>query len=277
MHKPYKILPSEYPKIVSLYKAGKSTITLGKLYNVNAGAIYYIIKKSGVVPRTKKETQRKYKIRECFFDVIDTQDKAYILGLLFADGCNSTERNQIRIILSEKDRDLLTQISEIVYYQPKPLLFQKGKTFVDNQKIYQRKNSCVFSIISKHISNVLVEYGLVKNKSLILEFPNKIPEYLISHFIRGYFDGDGSIHLRKKDTQPQVCICGTQSFLNTIKTILLHININSAIYPTKKIYTLYFNGRKQANRFYEWLYADASLYLERKKCLFEQSALLLSK
>ena len=64
--------------------------------------------------------------------------------------------------------------------------------------------------------NDLIKQGCVPNKSLILTFPNKyqVPKNLINHFIRGYFDGDGSIYEYSKTHAGSISFIGTESVLN---------------------------------------------------------------
>lgn len=44
----------------------------------------------------------------------------------------------------------------------------------------------------------LSKHGCVPNKSLILKFPTTLPNELVNDFIRGYFDGDGSVYINNK-------------------------------------------------------------------------------
>ena len=186
-------------QIIKDYKSGISTSQISKNYNVHPTAINYLLRKQNIKIRSMSEASRTYRINYTYFDNINTKEKAYILGLLYADGCNSTEINTVRLLLTEQDKDLLLQISKIIFIDEKPLIFRRGGEFVYKSKKYLRKNSYCFTINNKHISDKLNKLGLIKNKSLTLEFPTWLCSSLYSHFIRGYFDGDGCISIDKKD------------------------------------------------------------------------------
>lgn len=127
---------------------------------------------------------RKYNLNEEYFDCIDTPNKAYILGLMCADGCNYPPKHTAFISLQESDKNLLEKIrKEMDSNQPLRIIDQSSR----NHNNYTYNNMCTYNMHSTHICDSLTKLGVVKNKSLILEFPN-IPETLYSHFIRGYFD-----------------------------------------------------------------------------------------
>lgn len=124
----------------------------------------------------------------------------------------------------------------------------------------------------------LREIGLYPNKSLTLEKMPCIDEKLIRHFIRGYFDGDGSIILSHntsyykatggtiKYIYPTYCfmILGTENFLYDIleKTKFKH----AKIYDTKseKMKCLKINAKKEYQNIFNYLYNNSTIKLERK-------------
>lgn len=127
----------------------------------------------------------------------------------------------------------------------------------------------------------LVFHGCVPRKSLILKFPTTIPKKLISHFIRGYFDGDGynsiSIATNKNKTNTIYYTCsygfnGTYEFLTSLNDYLpikLNIhkeqrNINTNTHFATK------SGSTNFKIMYDYLYKDATVYLNRKKSKFEK-------
>jgi intein/homing endonuclease len=134
------------------------------------------------------------------------------------------------------------------------------------------KNSSKVVIENKKISNDLIKNGLVQSKTHILRFPIFIQENLIRHFIRGYFDGDGCITYGKKLNKN--CQISITSTLNFLKQIDKYININFGYTKRHKerdneIYTIISGGVCNLMTFYNYLYKDSTIYLDRKKLKFE--------
>lgn len=214
----------------------------------------------------------KYSINSNYFDVIDTQDKAYILGFLFADGNNSLDKFQVTMTLEEGDGEILDKINKCLEYD-RPKSFKNLTNKHDFGYTY--KNQYGLGIYDKRISTILNLRGVIPNKSLKLEFPKWLNPNLYSHFIRGYFDGDGSIYVRQFKTScsfrtaPVVTITSTQSFCEAISDICAkYLEIKSRIYDASchngvtKVFQL--NGSIVCKKFLDWLYNDAHLYLQRK-------------
>ena len=102
-----KVLTSEYPTIVSLYRNGTNTYSIASLFNVRDCTISRILKKCGTKIRDMSQQQRKYNLNENFFERIDTEQKAYWLGFIVADGCvlqlkKSTSSLQITLNIKDK-------------------------------------------------------------------------------------------------------------------------------------------------------------------------------
>ena len=166
----------------------------------------------------------------------------------------------IKLSLQDTDKDILEKIREDMKIE-KPLVFQERKKYNPNNK-----NSYAIIIYDEHMSNRLEELGVVERKSLVLEFPNWLNDCLISHFIRGYFDGDGSIAKSEKGANLTIVsstkfIKGLSEYINDkIKiphyTRILKSNENTSyFYITKKC---------DVKNFMDWMYKDANLYMNRK-------------
>ena len=131
---------------------------------------------------------------------------------------------------------------------------------------------------SSYICKTLEKLGMVQNKSLILTFPTFLDKSLYSHFIRGYFDGDGSFcpHYTKKGWfQALVTITSTESFCNDcLEIIRKETGIGGGIYDASShngiTKMISISGTNQLKRFFKWLYKDAELYMKRKHDLYIQ-------
>jgi len=265
-----RLSKQEKDTIEELYKTKNFTFKeLSCLYPVSSQAIRMLLKRRGFKGESQSILQRKYRIDETFFDNINTQEKAYFLGILYADGYNNTDRYSVNLNLKESDKEILVKLNNLV--QPdKPLQFINMQTNRLNGINVSDQYRLV--IANKHISKRLVELGCIKTKTFKLKFPKEsiLPENLYSHFIRGYSDGDGSIGYTKKKHNGFFNLVGTKEFLNIIENILkteLNIKVGYSIrHPERNhnITQLSVGGNLQILTVLDWIYNDCSICLNRK-------------
>lgn len=215
--------------------------------------------------------KRKYSVNDTYFKEIDSEEKAYWLGFLLADGCIHTRSGQDRLslVLSVKDKEHLEKFKKTISFTgPINDYIKKSGKFLGLKHSYLR-------ITSQELADDLAKMGCVPRKSLILKFPI-IKDELISHLVRGYFDGDGSVfisnekHWRSNKIFPVIHFrfLGTFDFLSKLND---KIGLSGRITQPKgnKAYVLCFKRNKKAKLFYNYLYKNATIFLERKKCIFE--------
>ena len=193
---------------------------------------------------------RKHKVNENFFNEINSES-AYVLGWMFSDGNVQSHKATFRIHLNKKDIKIMETIRELLKSEH-PFYF--GKI-----------NDVELKIHSSKLCKKLIEFGCVPRKSWCLEFPTNMPDEHLSHFMRGFFDGDGSIMFNKPNVI-KISILGTTKFLEILKNKLLEIPQvkSSNIKRTSTIWKIEMYG-DNARRFCEWIYKDCGqLYLERK-------------
>jgi len=203
---------------------------------------------------------RKYKLNENFFKLINSEEKAYFLGFLFADGYVNEKLNMIDLTLHNKDKEILNKFVELLYPEGRPL-----NTI--------RINYLRLVINSQIITHDLVRYGCIQAKTFKLKFPI-VPEKFQRDFIRGYFDGDGSICVSKYNTL-NLSIVGTIDFLDGMKKILKEkCTLNETTYDNRhperqnNIRALRFGGNIIINRIYHYMYDNSTIYLSRKRKIF---------
>ena len=252
-----KSLSSE--NIVNDYKSGKYIREIARNNSVDPYVICRILKENNI--KIEQRTWRKHIINEKYFDNIDSEDKAYFLGLLFADGCVSKNGYNICLVLKNNDKHILENFAKFIYENPDNIIFDRAS----KQKPYSTYSH--LNINSLYMSNILRSYGCVSAKSLILKYPNNIREDLQQHFIRGYFDGDGMLNIKHR----MFNITSTENFCNKVKEILEY-NTNSKlqIIKYKNIYRCTSHGRNNITNILNFLYKDASIYLNRKYELYQQ-------
>lgn len=208
----------------------------------------------------------KLKFNETVLDTIDTEEKAYWLGFLYADGYIATVNPEkpnyaFEVSLKSDDFEHLNKLNSFFEYKGNNVKISRaGST-------YER---CRWAISNKHLWNVLNNYGCTPRKSLTLKFPNKnifADQELIRHFIRGYFDGDGGISYYDKEHKfPTAYLCGTKEFLEEVRNYIpVDLNVNSI--SSRNTYTLN-TSYKKAMALLHYLYDNCSLFLDRKYNLF---------
>lgn len=269
----YRILNNAFTEIrdeleiCKKYKSNISTVSIAKEYNVDHHLIARILEKHGI--KRTGESTRIYKINKEYFDSIDTPNKAYILGFFYADGCNFPPKGTVSMSLQETDKEILEKIRlEIESEKPLEYLDYSSK----NTNGYHYQNQYRLLLFSSHMSTSLSSLGMTQNKSLSLTFPNFLNEELISHFIRGYFDGDGCVHFAQNGN----CIINmtsTESFCKTIQDYVfeklnIHASISDASCHNGVTKVLQISGKNQVKTFLDFIYDDAELYLERKYNLY---------
>lgn len=208
--------------------------------------------------------KEKPKFNENYFENIDNEHKAYWFGFLMADGCVFLRGTTPKVCLelSIKDKNHLSKFCESLLLKKKlKILKRKG-----------RKNSTVrIDLYSRKICSDLTRVGCIPNKSLILQFP-QVEDRLLWHFIRGYFDGDGSVYIKNK-TYGYIGakFVGSKDFLLCLSQILDKYGINpNNIYRDngEKIHYLCLSSQKDIAKLYQLMYYNSSICLERKKSVF---------
>lgn len=264
-----KLTDQEKIEIVDKYTNDKRThAELAKEYNVGKTSIGSVLKVRKVA---KNPRICKYTLNEYYFDVIDTEEKAYFLGLLFADGSNFESRHCVSIGLQTRDASILTQMNNALESNRPITVVKLSLKNPNHQDSYR------LGFVNSHLSVRLAELGCVAQKSLTLQFPKDehVPAHLLQHFLRGYWDGDGTItgHLRKNRYNYFDMIgsmIGTLDFCNAVvEKILTPLGIHGNIYHDKRTpdtttRQLTISGNAQVLRFFDWLYKDATVYFERK-------------
>lgn len=240
-------------EIVNLFNQGLNIRQISEKLKVDRHCVGRYARKLGL----EYSTCNKTNINSDIFFEIDSKEKAYWLGFLLADGFVKKTNCSIELSLKLED------ISHL----------EKFKSFLDySGKIYTDHFRCRIIFMDCKIKQDLSKYNFINRKSLNLLFPEKIKQQkeLLSSFICGYFDGDGSLTLGKTKENEFYSHCsfmGTYEFLNDLRVILEEeFNIKSVkILSTKsKAYVLQYGGAKKAYKLLNNLYEDSPVHLERK-------------
>lgn len=268
-----KQLKSEQYKddVIRLYQNGLSQDKIEKEIGICRKTIRDILRQNNIHIRDNTE-YRKYYLNQDYFEIIDTQNKAYTLGFLYADGNVSKEKYNIQLSLQEGDKHILESISKDMETNT-PLVYRNLKKYNNNQQ-----NQYSISLHSKKMHQDLCKLGVVPNKTHGIEYPNFLPEDLHRHFIRGMMDGDGCIHppYGNYNKIKTVDICGTYKFCMGLKQIIEEkLNIHCSVIKTspdvkRTTYKTTVSGGIQVSKFLDWIYSDANLYLYRKYDIYQK-------
>lgn len=199
----------------------------------------------------------KKKINDYYFHEINTKDKAYWLGFLYADGYVKDEA--LEFCLQDADKESVEE-------------FKKA---LDSKHKISRKISCLdgkmfvnwrISIKSQQITEDLISHGCIPLKTYHMVFPNDIEEDLMSHFIRGYTDGDGCLYISRGALHVSYT-SASKIFLEGLQAFLKSKDIRSSLYKVKnkENWGLSLSGRN-AKSLCEFLYRESndSIRLKRK-------------
>lgn len=271
------IPPIEVQNIIDDYVNQRmSILQLHKKYNYSEGVIKRHLSENNISIRGLSESHQLY-FEHNYFDKIDTKEKAYWLGFIYADGCISISRNNMfEIKLAIKDIELLETFKRDIKSE-----HQIG-IYTSNNGYNKGLQYCRFGIDSKDLCEQLIKLGVNTHKTKNCIFPDIdiLPRQFIWDFIRGYFDGDGSVYVsndKYKDSlyqSPSVAFTGTQEILESILLeVKKHCKTETVVHPyydDKAAFDLKFGGVNIVNTIYHLMYDDATRWLERKKSIFEQ-------
>lgn len=213
----------------------------------------------------------RYTVDEDYFKTIDTEEKAYWLGFLYADGCvhdiysktGNLKSYVMMLSLARIDRKHIEKLNKSL------------KSNYEIKDYIAKSNGGEYEISKLTICNTsfcknLISSGCVPRKSLILEFPNEdiLPKKLIRHFIRGYFEGDGCVYFNEfaNTTKCSVSFIGTELFLRSIQRIaneevgFTFTNLNGKGNAKQ----VGWGGVHNCVAWYLYMYKDATIYLDRK-------------
>jgi hypothetical protein len=245
-------------EICSRYLNGESPAKIAVDFNVSRDTIRRTLKRQSIKFKSTSDAHKKYEIDENYFQKINTEDKAYFLGLMFADGYNNTKKGEAKITLHSGDTEILNIFRE------------KLKT---NKPLRNDRGYIKLAIENKKMSSDLAKHGCVKAKTFIIKFP-KLRKDLVRHFIRGYFDGDGCITQSGK--YPIFSIVSTEKFLISIQNFLIkELKLSKTKLMTRhpernhSIRTLVYGSFGNCIPIYHYLYDNSSIFFERKKRKFE--------
>lgn len=240
----------------------KSTQEIAEEMNCSIHAIRHRIRKYGI-----KRARNEYKINKDYFKTWSS-NMAYILGFIYADGSitKSKKINRAYLSISLQTRDI--EILEFIKKEVAP----GNSIYKYTRKQYDKEYSNVtIMICSKEICKDLESLGCIQNKTYEgLKFPS-VPKEYMPDFIRGYFDGDGSIYIKSNGHSPTITIsCSDRNFLSKIQENILIGKVSLDQINKIPLYKLNIASKPGILKFYEYIYKENCLKLDRKYLKFKE-------
>lgn len=236
-------------EIINLYEQGKSTCDIAKIYNAAQASVWQLLKNNNI----EMNQHIKYDVDLNYFNKIDTNTKAWVLGLFYTDGNN--RENGIRIEMT--DKDIIKKIKEEFKYN--------GPIAEKDYKDGIRKIQYGLFLCRTELSEQLTKLGCPPAKTYILQFPasNIISDDLMSAFLLGALDGDGSI------SKHYISFTGLDTFLFALIYKIKELTgIQFKYYKRKPQFgSAMLCRRNDIIQFLTWLYKGKILFGERKRNL----------
>lgn len=253
-------------EICKLYREGYTQIEILELFKdkINVeGTIHNILLKNNI--QLRRTGTRSVVKNHNYFENINSEKKAYFLGLLMADGCvmESSKGKTINIGLKISDKYILDEFAKEIGFT--------GKFYIEDSKQKTKRSGfksegfCSIRFTSEKMFNDLSKYGIIPKKTGKEYISDNIPTKWLNHFVRGCFDGDGSVYFSK--TYLRIAYYGSRKICEDILKIFN--NTKNKIYNKTTVCFFSIQNKKFISNFYNYIYEDATIFLKRKKNIFD--------
>jgi Mor family transcriptional regulator len=279
-------IKNKMSKVVELYNSGLSPEKIATIVHRGSTYITSYLREQGIELRDAKSYIKKYTANYHYMDVIDTFEKAQILGMFTADGYIEKDKNTVNINLHEDDRYYLEWVNnQFESTHPIFLSTKKGKAKDKNGKEYNKSNNYKMSLCNPHLHQTMQKHNIVHRKTYCdLGIPETVPKELYGAFLLGLFEGDGSVgryDFNDDKTYNNGKIKGYGAFqflaqpklMQDISSFLDSIKLNKfTCNPIKKKESIYNNSLYKITTFdassiillYHLFYDHASFVMKRK-------------
>jgi len=238
------------------YISGESACGIARSFGLDKVSILAALRRQGVEQRSPSDRNRLYAVDEYAFDTI-TPDAAYWWGFLYADGGISRRS----LVLSLKWSDI-----EHV---------EKFKKFIKSEspiKKYSHKiggksyPACYLGVTSQHLVDRLRCLGIVPHRTNFDAVKDNLQPEMICHWIRGFFDGDGTIYVNQ-NKRFNTGFMGSKEVVEWIRECIPFIDKNKRIrkHSISNVFYLSFSGNNASREITNYLYGGQTLYMERKR------------
>lgn len=255
-----KVTEKEWTVAIEAYMAGKTAKEAAAVIGAHSQGLRYAMKRRGLSCRGPSESHRIHQLDEAFFDEINSEEKAYWLGFITADGC--VHGRQLTVGLKKGDRAHLATLRCALQ---------------TTAPVSERTKCSRFVVTSRSLCKALSKLGVRERKSLVVKPCRKVPLALLRHYWRGIVDGDGTVSAhRTKRGAPQfrVRLVGSLAivagFLSFVRSSVTE-KIRATFAPAKNIWRVGFGGLRLPRAICRVLYEGCMVALPRKDFVAQQA------
>lgn len=244
----------ELEDMVTSYQQGESAQSIAQRYGTSYQVIQPVLVKQGVMLRSRHERHyghNRHTFDARYFQTIDTQEKAYWLGFLTADGCitlgkKTQDSPRISLHLAMRDYEHLVKLKQALHA---------------TQVVSMHKQSCQFTICSPEMAADLMQHGIQPKKTFSTK-PAQVAPLLERHYWRGVIDGDGHISKNGK----QLVLVGDYEVVSGFQAFVITRcpKVKACISRMENIYQFQLGGAMMVRTMLNVLYEGATVYLNRK-------------
>jgi intein-encoded DNA endonuclease-like protein len=255
----------DYDLVIERYNELKNLKKVAKSFGVSLRPIKRILTENNLVV-----TNRRYGVNHNYFEVINTEDKAYWLGFLYADGCvrKTKSGSQVVLKLSQKDEDHLNLFKKNIESEHK--VDHHRNNTVSKKGTPSFSDNCIIRINSNKLVEDLIKQGCTPRKTFTIDKPT-IDEKFYKDFIRGYYDGDGNFFYSEKTKMAVITIvCASENFRAFLIDVISKIPNIGKIHEDKKKYTIKIVNIVGIVNFLDYIYENSNIHLNRKKEYYEK-------
>ncbi len=248
---------------------------IAKILNVSESCIRENMKTLNIETDDKISRKRLYHYKHDYFSSIDSQDKAYWIGFIHADGFIRNTKNKynssekyLSFQLARKDKSHLQKFIDAIQSD---IPIKDGQTNL-NGKIFLNSSIRIRNV---HIVNDLINLGFSPGNKLNNNVIPNIPKQYVRDFIRGLFDGDGCISPYYDTHKRQCCswcVVASKSVCEFVAKIFKNeLQINMTLLPDSGIYRVETSTSSSILKIMSWLYENPNCTkLDRKNLIFLQ-------
>lgn len=254
--------------IINAYCSGQSSPEVARQFGLSKRTILRILKRYDIPTRSLSTSVRKHAVNEQYFDKIDTEDKAYWLGFLLADGnIGHTGRGggarQLRVSLKRSDEKHLSKFL---------LAIQSAHQIKPVHRLEASHPASIIRITSKHMCSTLESMGWDNfKKHGCTKILDLVPSCLQRHMVRGLIDGDGCFGRYSGRDQFQF----VDLHLTVVKWMRNYLVDNVDIYPPKITHPSrawrFQSGGSNVRKIHNLLYTRSTISLARKANIFKEN------